>query len=179
MTKYITFGIMYGREAPSLAAEELQCSVREAQQYINNFAKRFGDAWAFLQEQRKFAVTDGWLETPFGRRRRFPFVTQQLRHRIENQANNFPIQSMASDINLEAFCRVSDFLSEKGWGSALFLVHDSVCMELREEVHIEALRQIRDLMEAVVVDPDVKFEVDVECGPNWGAVTGVTFAESP
>src|SRR5690606_9018677 len=41
LTKFITFGIMYGRGAKSLAEGELNCRVVEAEQYIQNFYKKY------------------------------------------------------------------------------------------------------------------------------------------
>jgi len=168
MTKFVTFGILYGRGAASLAKDELQCSTAEAQRYVDNFFARFPQLTVQMKQWQKDALQEGWIETPTGRRRRFPFVTHDNAWKIEHQAVNTPIQSLASDINLLALHELHAALKQRDLGYVLFPVHDSIELELRTERLDEGLRLVKAVMEGVVPDSPIAFPVDIEFGPSWG-----------
>ena len=75
LTKFITFGIMYGRKAKSLAEGELNCSVNNAQLYINNFFKMYPDFAAWQARMIHQAKTEGFVQNPFGFKRRWKYLT--------------------------------------------------------------------------------------------------------
>jgi DNA polymerase-1 len=168
-TKYITFGIIYGREAKSLAEGELHCSVAEAQRYINNFYLSFPKLAKFIKQCQHNAIHRGWLETPTGRRRRFPFVSQENKWRILKQAPNMPIQSWASDICLEAFIVLEEELRRLKLGRALFTVHDAINSIAPEDRVHEAIALIKQRMERK--EGRVEFLVDFKTGKSWGTCT--------
>lgn len=172
-TKYVTFGILYGREARSLAEGELKCTPAEAQQYIDAFFKEFSKVHAWIKLQHTHATYRGWLETPSGRRRRFPFLTQQNRWQILKMASNFPIQSYASDICLRAFIILEEQIRLRGWGHALFTVHDNINFIIKKEFRDVAIPYIRDVMENTTSGGDITYAVDIDEGERWGAAKKV------
>lgn len=168
VSKCVTFGVLYGRGARSLAQEELACEEHDAQEYIDAYFERYSNLKHLLDEQKRLARVEGWVETLTGRRRRFPFVSDGNLWKIEKQAVNAPIQSLASDMNLIALVRLHDKLRKEGLGYVLFTVHDALYFELRKESVDEGCRLIKAEMESIIKDPLLNFPVGVEIGPDWG-----------
>ncbi len=167
--KKITFGVMYGREAFSLS-QVLRCSEKEAQRYINLFFEEYNLLYNYLEGRKKLVQTKGFLETPFGRRRRFPFMTPEMENRVLKQTINFEIQSAANDICLQSYVNLSPALREHNYGSVKFPVHDAIAGSLKLTTIRPALELIRHHMENTIrpVDVDVKFEIDQSIGPSYG-----------
>jgi uracil-DNA glycosylase family 4 len=173
-SKFVTFGIAYGRQAWSLSQGELKDITggdeRIAQEYIDRFwglypkYKEVYDGW------QRDALTLGELTTPLGRKRRWRLVTRENRNSIKNQAVNFPIQSLASDTCLSALIRLNKRLRAEGLGYVLFTVHDSLVFEIREECLDRAVEVIIEEMTTPPYETHIKLFADVEVGPNLGEV---------
>ena len=173
-SKFVTFGIAYGRQAYSLAQGELKAltggNEKAAQMYVDRFwsayplYKQVYDSW------QHDAVTKGELRTPMGRVRRWRLITRENINHIRNQAVNFPIQSLASDICLSALIRLDRLLREQHLGHVLFTVHDSLVFEVPEDRIEEAVSLIVPVMEQPPFETTTPFRVEVEYGPNLGEV---------
>ena len=177
LTKFITFGIMYGRKALSLAHGELNCSVSEAQNYIDNFHKKYEVFSKWIEAQENQAITKRYVTNPFGRKRRWSLITNDNIFSVKNQAVNTPIQGTASDICLMAATRLHNMFKEDGYrlGHVLWLVHDAINFEIKK-VHLqEALTVIQKEMTKQVLDTKVPLNVDLEIGPSYGEVEKVKF----
>jgi len=168
MSKFITFGLMYGRQAYSLAQGELNCSEAEAQTYVNNWFASFPMFHAWWLEQQAIALDTGLLTTPFGRRRRWNLITPDLIQGIRNQSVNFPIQSLSSDMCLLACIKLASELRKRDWGYTLFTVHDAIIFEVRTERLAAACELIRKTMIAPTFETCAVFDVDIATGPSWG-----------
>jgi DNA polymerase I-like protein with 3'-5' exonuclease and polymerase domains len=175
LSKFVTFGIAYGRQAYSLAQGELKeitgGDESVAQEYIDNFWSLYPDWYSQYQQWQEDALTLGEIQTPLGRKRRWRIIPPHLRQSIRNQAVNFPMQSLASDTCLDALIRLNRRFKENGWGRVLFTVHDSLVCEVREEVKAEAIELIRFEMEHPSYETTTPFAVNVEVGPSLGEVT--------
>lgn len=172
--KWVTFGVLFGRTAHTLAHGELACSESEAQMYIDNWFGKYSTLRDHIMFNQKNALTEGWVEMATGRRRRFPCITDTNRIAVGNQALNAPIQGVASELNTRAFVQLRYTLLEQGLGYPLFLVHDSIAFEILTERMDEALPVIRQTMESVVDDPKIPLIVDMAAGPNWGDVRAIS-----
>jgi DNA polymerase-1 len=168
LTKFITFGLLYGRGAKSLADGELGGTYAAAERYIQRFFEEFPQLHAWVRKMEHDAVHDGVITTPFGRKRRWNFITPDIEWKIRKQAVNSPIQSMASDLCLSALTRLDDRLRREGLGFVLGTVHDSIMYEVRTEQLEVALPIIREEMEASPIPSSVKWQTDISYGPNWG-----------
>ena len=170
VAKYIDFGIIYGRQAKSLAVGELQCSVAQAQSYINSFLGKFDGLAEWIEKTHNQATTNGYIETPVGRKRRFPFIFNPNLGEVLRQSVNSPIQSLASDICLSALIRLHKMLDPEV-ARLLLTVHDSILFEIRDE-HLEStLPIIQEVMEDVkIIESDIPFKVDIKVGSCWGAL---------
>ena len=168
--KAVNFGILYGRSAKSLASPAeggLNCSVSEAQRYIDAFFRRYKRLAAWREEQTAIARKRGYLETDFGRRRRFPLITGAMLKHMTNQCANTPVQSTASDITLAALVRLHDVMYDSGEAWPVMTIHDSLVFEVLETKLDEWAHTIYREMIKVPYDR-VPFPVDIEVGSRWG-----------
>ena len=172
--KYVSFGIMYGRTEYGLFAGELGKlgnTLEECRAYRNAWLARFP---VFAAANERFiadAAAQGFLQSTFGRKRRWGLRTQENEQHINNQAINFPGQSTASDLCLHAAIRINKKLRERGWGRGLFIVHDSIECEVREQFLDDSLRLIYQEMITPPFETTAIFDVEIEHGPNWGTLT--------
>ena len=173
LTKFITFGIMYGRKAPSLANGELNCSVAEAQKYIDNFHKKYKGFSRWIKEQERKAIKEGYVTTLFGHKRRWPFITNDLIYSIKNQAVNTPIQGTAAQITLLSVVGVHEEFKKTTKDHVLFTVHDSIVSELKRETLFQSLDIIESIATHPPLDTDLPFKIDLEIGPSYGRVEGI------
>jgi DNA polymerase-1 len=178
LTKFITFGIMYGRKAPSLAYGELQCSVPEAQKYIDNFLMTYKDFWRWQKKMQLQAREEGHVQTLFGHKRRWHLVTQDTLYKLENQAVNTPIQGTAAQYTIQRLAELHKSLKETGWGWVLFTVHDSIVFEVKKKHLKQALPLIEEVMTHSPFESTVPFRIDVEVGPTYKRVEGVEFKDN-
>jgi len=173
LTKFITFGLLYGRGAQSLAQGELGGTTAAAEKYIQRFFEEFPQLAAWVAKVQHQAVTDGYITTPFGRKRRWNFITHDIEWKIKKQAVNSPIQSAASDLCLSALIRLNTRLRAEGLGYVLGTVHDSIMYEVPTDRETEAVMVIREEMEMSPFPvPFTPFwPVDIKTGASWGEAT--------
>jgi uracil-DNA glycosylase family 4 len=173
-SKFVTFGIAYGRQAYSLAQGELKAltggNERKAQAYIDRFWGLYPDYHRVYKQFQEDAINLGELRTPMGRVRRWKLITKDKLNHIRNQAVNFPLQSLASDTCLSALIRLNKRLPALDYGDVLFTCHDSLVFEIREDKLHEAVAVIKEEMTAPPYDTHIKLFVDVEYGPSLGEV---------
>lgn len=167
--KFITFGMMYNRQAYSIA-KSTGWHIKKARAYVAEFWAKYPDYHKWWQQQKDQALDQGWLETTIGRRRRWNLIMPEFVHEIQNQAVNFPVQSLASDFNTYKFIELDHELRWRDWGYPLFPVHDSIQFEIRIGHISTALSLIQRVMCNPPFETCAKFEVDIEVGPSWGDV---------
>lgn len=170
--KAVNFGIPYGREAQSFV-DEFQISKQEAQNMINGWLDKYYGAKEYLTWCAKQVVLGNYLETPFGRRRRFGLVTPESLHALQNEAKNFPIQSSSSDLLLVSAMEMEKYLLEELDTRILNLVHDSVLLEIPAKVDFiaEVGKYCNNIMVRKPIELfncPVPFKTDFEIGINWG-----------
>ena len=178
IAKALNFGIAYGREAPSIA-DTFDISIEEAQGHIDNWFKAYPGAHAYLEWCAKQVELGNYLETPWGRRRRFGLVNPASLHSLQNEAKNFPIQSSSSDTLLWCCIQHEKELAEHDI-RIIDLIHDSVLVEI--PANPEAIQWFGENMNKwmiqVTVDLfncPVPFKTDFEIGINWGELGGTEF----
>lgn len=168
IAKFTVFGTLYGRSASSVA-EEHGITVFEAQRIIDTFLGHAEALKKWRDEQFRLACERGWIESWYGRKRRFPIVTESAAHEIRNQSYNFPIQSTASDTCLLALIRLSNLLDPE-IAFPILTVHDSIVFQVRDDKVDEVAKVVKETMEAVPFqhEVDFPFTVELEVGPSWG-----------
>ena len=169
--KAVNFGIAYGRTEYSFA-EEFGVSVEEARQYLVDWFARFPVAKKYMDRCARSVVEGKILVTPFGRHRRFGLITADNVKELQNEARNFVIQSVASDLTLLSAMQAEEPLGILGV-KIINLVHDSILLECPddEKVIYESIRILKDIMERVPKEElgsEVPFGIDASVGTEWG-----------
>jgi len=170
LVKTFAYGIAYGRTAAGIAGDpQFNMDVRVAQRHMNVFEKTIPSIISFLEGAADKACRGEALITPFGRHRRFHLVTPQNKHAVRNEAKSFYAQSIASDIVLEAACRLT-------YDHKVFivnLVHDAIYADVPKD---EA-EEVRDLIARVMVEVGeevtegyVRFAAEGKIGRSWADV---------
>ena len=166
--KVINFGVLYGMSAKGLA-DAADMSVPEAKAFIDKYFELRAPIRKKLDEILKQAREMGYVETFFGRRRPTPDVKSAnflVRAAAERAAQNMPIQGTEADLMKRAMAAV-DAKLPKG-ASLIMQVHDSLIVECDEAIKDEVSKVLKDTMEAVAPELNVKLAVDVTVGQNWG-----------
>lgn len=179
LAKAVSFGILYGRGPKALATgAEMAYAQRElgmvpwtedqAAVFIRKFLQSYPRLSEWIDELHETVPDVGYVETPYGRRRRFPLRPKSKGElgSIQRQAVNTPVQSVASDLCLEAMVRIQRRIGVDGLDAqVLFPVHDSICIEVAHE-------SFADLWQLCLEEMEMDFEgvplrVDFEWGTDW------------
>ena len=184
LAKAVDFGALYGRSGAAISkgaemeyyAKKMggtKWTAKEAQAFVDKFLGGFPDLRAWMDRVAEEGLTVRQLETPFGRRRRFPLVLREDTGAIKRQSFNTPIQSVASDICLDAFIRLSA-AADPAEALVLVTIHDSIMLEVRGDRVLPVARMVRDAMmdvppQIVALNRElgIPFAVDVKYGPTW------------
>lgn len=179
MAKAVSFGIIYGRSGQALAggremdyAEQKLGMTRWDEQQATAFIKKFLKSYPVLDQWMntlyQTVPAQGWVESPHGRRRRFPLTPKSRGElgSIQRQAVNTPVQAAASDLCLLAMVDIQRLFDLQATpATVLFPVHDSICIETARSAVDEVEAICRDVMEKDFMG--VPLKVDFEYGPNW------------
>ena len=147
--KAVTFGILYGSGAKSVAETVTKSgspfSIEEAQDAINDYYTTFATLKKWLDARKKEIQTNGFIYTFFGRKRRLANVFSPDKgiaaHEVRSGINAL-IQSLASDMNLLAAIEVNDIIKLENLDAKIFmLVHDSIVIHSKEE-HVARVLEI-------------------------------------
>ncbi len=172
--KAVNFGLIYGMGAYRLARDS-DLTLAEAEQYIKAYFARFPGIQRYLDETKRKAKNDGYVETLYGRRRYFPiFMTKgsrnkQLELRAEREAVNHPIQGTAADIIKIAMLRLYDALQADYKARMILQVHDELLLEVPES-ELEAVKPLMIEIMSNAFKLDVPLKVDASTGYNWLAL---------
>lgn len=180
--KALNFGIVYGRTAPSIA-EEFGITVAQGQEMIRGWAERFPVAWEFIERCRLAPTRGQNLTTPFGRRKRVGVVSREALTDLQNEAANFPHQSIASDITLRSAHRVWRTLKANGV-LVVNLIHDAILCEipLQEGYFDRTARLVTSTLTQMPRDMGitiVPFVSDAKRGKSWGQLKEYDFVRDP
>ena len=175
--KRVNFGLLYGMGTQSLA-QQAGISMKEAQQFVDAYFAGFPTIKRYIEETKRKAKEQGYVETLLGRRRYFPILQTQTRdartnvmqRAAEREAINHPIQGTAADIIKIAMINIHAELIKRGLKARLILqVHDELILEAPQAEADEVEELVRQLMEhAYQIDPPLK--VEVGAGQNWDEV---------
>jgi len=162
------FSIWYGKEPKTLMAE-LGITLEEVTHLVTQVHQRFPGIMIWKRELVKKFLEDQYVNSFLGRRRRYPLLTREHKHKAIREAVNHPIQSLASDITQMAGARVW-LKHDRSIVSFLLTVHDSWLLEVKEGHMIEQARWIKEEMEAPQFPSPVPFRVSLARGYRWGSL---------
>ena len=184
LIKMVVFGLIYNREAPSLARQftaiERQkarregrdaykvWTIREAQHFIDRFFARMPKVLTYKKWCMKEALSRGCLVNYFGRVRRFGLTDAQRRKHTENEAVNFMPSSLSNDLNLLSCTETVKQFGRYGV-EVLVPVHDSALIRLPKDslYLVDEIRGMWEDLPAKYLHTDLPFPCDVSVGERW------------
>ena len=171
--KAINFGIIYGISAFGLA-NQLSIGREEAGAYIRKYFERFPGIKDYMEETKRFAHANGYVETIFGRKCHYPQINSKNpseRAFMERAAINAPIQGAAADIIRRAMLRMEAALDAANVHALMLLqVHDELVFEADDTEVERAIPVIRKVMVDAphpAVTLRVPLQVDARAAANW------------
>lgn len=179
--KAIHFGILYGMGARSLA-ESIGETEKKAQEYIDAYYAKYAKLKEYQQYIREFLEANEYVESMFGRRRRFAGLNILMQSgpdeeevaRIHREAFNAIIQGSASDIVMLSAVHIVEELKKKygdSWYKLACLVlevHDEIDFEVRDDLVEEFIALEREVIDKLYKQLPVKIEFEIVVGKNWG-----------
>ena len=167
--KAINFGLIYGKQAFSLA-QDLGITKNKAEEYINDYFDKYPKIKSFLDSTVEQTKETGYTKTMFNRIRYVPEITSSnfLQRGIGQRiAMNTPIQGTAADIIKIAMVKVYNRIKKENLKSRLILqVHDELLIEAYKEEKEIIKNILKDEMENAIKF-SVKLLIDINEGENW------------
>ncbi len=174
--KAINFGIIYGITQYGLA-KQISVSNQEAQDFINEYFKKFPEIKDYMNSTIKFCRKNGYVNNIFGRRIHLRSINDKnfsIRSFQERAAINAPIQGSAADIIRLAMIEIDKMTEKEKKISAKMLlqIHDELVFEssIKDQKNNEKL--IKKVMTSVSSSDhhmfSIPLEVNVNSGYNWG-----------
>ncbi len=186
MSKGMVFGAMYDRSAQAIAtgpemdylANELggdRWTLQQVERFFVSFFRRYPKLAVWQKSQKQQAYRNQVIETEFGRLRRFPLLTRHDGGTVGRQAINSPIQSLASDITLDALVRLHERFKRINYKAGeivvhiILTIHDSIVIEVHKDYLNKVKRIVQEEMALVPLDTNVPFKAKIAVGENWSA----------
>ncbi len=167
--KEVNFGILYGI-GPFGLKTRLGISQTSAKELIDRYFKTYKRVYEYLEETKKFARKNGYVETLKKRRRYLPNINSQnatVRSAEERQAINMPIQGTAADMIKIAMNNISKYFRENKLKSSMIIqVHDELVFEVHKD-ELDVVKRVvkKEMEDAIKLKVPVK--VDIGIGDNW------------
>lgn len=172
--KMIVFGPIYGRGAPSLAAQ-LKCAVSTAQEWIDAIWGKYPIAFKYLKDRLGEVRDNGEVLSHYGRKRRWGLITPDNLKDVDHESRNFAVSSPSSDTNL--LCMLSIYNTFPSTDVLPLLpIHDAVLMSVNESKKDELIPAVCKLYRETaqrLMKTDMTFHVDAEVGKSWGEMEEV------
>jgi len=171
--KAINFGLIYGMSSFGLT-RSTELTLAEADAFVKTYFAKFPGVKKYLDETRKLAAQQGYVETLLGRRRYFPALqgklNPQLKNREEREAINAPVQGTAADIMKLAMLKIPAALKNFNLrGKMLLQVHDEVVLEVPAEELEQTAHLVQEAM-AAAYPLSIPLSTEARAGKSWGAM---------
>jgi DNA polymerase-1 len=169
--KAINFGLIYGM-SPFGLSRSTDLTLAEAENFVRDYYEHFPGVKIYLDNIRKLAARQGYVETLLGRRRYFPNlanpVNVMMRNREEREAINAPIQGTAADILKIAMVNLHAALAKSSLQARLLLqVHDELVLEVPTDELNQTTALVRNIMEKAYT-LSIPLHTEARSGSNWG-----------
>ena len=185
--KTINFGVIYGMGVKKFA-RSTGVNINEAKDFLIKYKDKYSRIFEFLELQERFALSRGYVETIFGRKREFNFDKNGLGRFIGTEpydidlktarkagleaqslraAANAPIQGSSADIIKIAMIKLDKKINEINLPIKLLIqVHDELLFEVPSDIVELSKDLIKKTMEDCV-KLEVPLTVDIGEGDNW------------
>lgn len=188
--KAVNFGFLYGMMAPTfkqyaLVDYGLDIPMHECAAIRKQFFADHHGLPAWYAKQEEECKEFGYVESPSGRRRHLPNITlnpegsrdaRSKYNEAVRMAINTPVQGFGSDWKLMSMIEVDEIVERDYKGKAYLFgeVHDSILLEVRNDVLEEVARMVLKVMAhpRILDDLGIEFVVPVlaeaKAGPSLG-----------
>lgn len=169
--KVINFGVLYGMSPHGLSVAT-GMNQAEAKKFIDDYFELRAPIRKYIDKTLEQARNDGYVATFYGRRRPTPDIKSSnymVRQSAERAAANMPIQGTEADLMKRAMLRIDKAI--EGLGVSLLQIHDSILIETPKENAEEVASIVKQAMESVAPELDIRLDVDVKVGNNWGDIS--------
>lgn len=169
-SKAVNFGIIYGQTKYGLA-KALDISANEAQDFIDKYFMTYPRVHDYMENTVAFAISHGYVETIFGRKRYVQNELSSPNHMIrefgKRAAINQPLQGTAADlIKLAMIETYKELNNHKLKSKMIMQVHDELVIEVQKEEQNEVREIVVKAME--LNQPlAIPLKVDVNLGKTW------------
>jgi len=183
------FGAIYGA-GPAMLGEKAGITKEKAREYLSKFFAGFPKVQPWIEEQHRMLKEHGYVVGVLGRKRNLPHsMSKDPRDLsdLKREAQNAPIQQLASDFNLLV---VRELLRELKSGAhmiaesdVLFVntVHDSTMWEVGRwaaapfyDLYMDCLDIVNGIYRDAIGDGWVDMASDCEIGMSWGKTHPLT-----
>ena len=169
--KTLNYAVLYGTGSGGLAGR-LKVSRSKARELQDQYFKAVPSLTAFLEALKVRAISRGYVESYYGRRRPLPEIysdNPKLQAFGMRSAVNGFAQSTASDIFKAAMLRLAAALPRIK-ARLLLVLHDAVLIEVPESVPLRAaVPLIRGVLETEI--EGLLLTVTVSTGPDWSRLS--------
>jgi len=175
--KTTTFALLFGEVARTTALR-LHRPIKEIEEVREQYFKMLPGVPRYRSMMIQSAMDRGYVESPFGFRR-YLYVTSE-RGRAANQAGNMPIQNIPPIVIGRAMIGMHRELPKPARLS--MQVHDELVLTYPKEMRKQVIECAIDWMRAPVPElhaptlgmaGGLRFNIDIEVGPNWKDMKGV------
>ena len=172
-SKRLTFGWAYGGNVKEIAIQALQVDNNLAEKFAHDWDERFKGVVEWRRTQGELMVSQGYVSSVFGRRRRQLLLMPSNIGKAKRMAVNSPVQSAISDLNLLSAVRLYQRFKDTDYAKVILLIHDSLILTVRDDMVEEVKQIMHDTMLAVPkeVFPRIPFKADVKVGYRLGDLT--------
>lgn len=161
--KMFNFSYLYGGSEYSFATDA-GLPIDVAKQFVRDYNRLMPRLAEYRREQYRKLLRDGYVQSVFGRRRRFTLITDSNRDEAQKSAMHAPVAGTASDLTL-----LSAIKADKDGIDVRLLVHDSILAEapkLHSREHVDHIAEVmRETGETYL--EDVPWKVDPEIRSRW------------
>lgn len=169
VAKIINFSVLYGVGAHNLSGT-IGVGFYEAKKYIEEYFNAHKPIRELMDNTLKKAQDEGFVETFFGRRRPMLDIKSSnfmIREMAKRAAQNMPIQGTEADLMKRAMLAVDEKIVKAGLGEQILQIHDSILVEVPAENAKKVAEILKQQMENVSPELNVKLKVEVSIGKDW------------
>lgn len=166
--KTINFGVLYGMSPHGLSVATGMTMI-DAKAFIDKYFAARQPLVAYIEDLKKQAREQGFVETLFGRRRPTPDVKSSnfiVRMSAERQAVNMPIQGTEADLMKLAMIELDRVLPKTA--KQLLQIHDSILVEVLDSDVGTVAELMKSTMESIYPELGINLKVDIKNGKHWG-----------
>ena len=169
--KILSFGLLYMMSDKGLIVQT-GLDRDDAIKFIQSYKALMPGVQQWIEDTKAAIRNEQFIQSPYGRRRRFPLITADNLDGLYREGVNFPIQSGASDITLSSVVKLHDlFKWQYPEAKIVIMVHDSIIVECPEFIAEEVAQRMKEVMEEIpfiTLGSEVPFPVDINISRRWG-----------